>query len=251
MGHHFPKVHRCVFGCGRKADSKEHGWSDWASGVIPFEGISGMVDGQPYENPLQKNLRIKCVCKQCNETWMKAMEDFAVLTVGVMMLDKPLTLNIPQQQVLARWAVKHAMVFEFTSRLISPFYTDHDRLVFRTEGTIPSRTAVWIARAVNVERFYARGNKLTLTAHNDLTYQFSPFTFAYGHFVVQVASIRPDEENDFVVVPDGNEALWGRRKTLIWPTGRTTIRWPPADTVPVGQIDSFHERFRGMHLLLQ
>lgn len=217
-----------------------------------MHGISGMVDGQPYENPEQRNLRIKCVCKPCNETWMKAMEDFALLTVGVMLRDTPMSLNIPQQQMLARWAVKHAMVFEFTSRNISPFYTEHDRLAFRTDGTIPSRAAVWLARAIDVETFYARGgNKLTFTALDKLAYQFSPFTFAYGHLVVQVAAIRPDEEYDFVAVPDGNEAVWGGHKVRIWPTGRSTVGWPPTATIPVGQLDSFHERFRGVHLLLQ
>jgi len=99
--------------------------------------IYGTFDDIVYHDPKQKHFRVKCVCENCNEVWMKNLEDTIIPTIGDMMVDKPMSLDIPQQWAIARWALKSAMVFEHINRTTEIFYTDSEREDLRLAGSLP------------------------------------------------------------------------------------------------------------------
>jgi hypothetical protein len=241
----FKLVKRCIF-CTNKADSKEHAWSEWALNRlvdIPGmrNGIVGFVDGVPYHDPNQRHLRVRCVCKDCNTVWMKSLEDAVIPTIGQMMLDGPISLDIPQQWAITLWALKSAMVFEYIDPNRKVFYSDADRFALRKNQTLPALTAAWIARVDGIDSFYTRGDDVvsiaTVAKLNGII-----TTIAYRRFVVQVINVRIHEHNGGPFVLDGNHARWGDVYVPIWPT-KSLAQWPNRYTIATGALDSFHTRY--------
>ena len=160
MGHrpHFRPIKRCIF-CQQKAKSGEHGWSEWAVRDLAFQGgIIGAVDEIPYNDSAQKHLKVRCVCVPCNTIWMKRLEDAIRPTIGRMMFDAVMDLDIHQQWAITQWAIKTSMVFEHINRKTDIFYTAEERSLLRTTGDIPPHTAAWIARADGDISFFTRGS---------------------------------------------------------------------------------------------
>ena len=76
-------------------------------------------------------VRVNAVCKPCNEGWMERLETEVRSFLTPMIRDgSETTLSREQQFTLARWALKTAMVFEFTNAA-KPFCTSDDRNALR------------------------------------------------------------------------------------------------------------------------
>jgi len=240
----FPKfrpVKQCIF-CGNKAASKEHGWSDWA--LARFEHLNhqifGEIDGIAYHDPHQKQVLVKCVCIPCNTGWMKHLEDTILPTVSCMMRNITVTIDIPEQRAISRWATKTAMVWENVSRTTTPFYLFHDCDALRLSGTIPPNTFIWLARHLGPQSFVTKGNPATGLL-GDAQVQALVTTFAYGYLVVQVVSLRSNANTNFVGVLHGELHRWERHIIPIWPTSPHAA-WPPKATIGPADLDDFHTR---------
>jgi hypothetical protein len=91
---------------------------------------------------------VKFVCRPCNQGWLGSLEGNARPLVGALINDLSLRLDSEQQSLVARWAVKMAMVLEAT-RGASPeffFFDRHQRHAFRGALAIPVGTTVWVGR---------------------------------------------------------------------------------------------------------
>ncbi|MFZ0773941.1 MAG: hypothetical protein ACLP56_10405 [Candidatus Sulfotelmatobacter sp.] len=57
-------------------------------------------------------VKIKCVCKSCNNGWMSKVEEANKLAMRAMFNDDPHGLTKRDQEKLTRWAVLKAMVLD-------------------------------------------------------------------------------------------------------------------------------------------
>jgi hypothetical protein len=135
----------CIF-CGKPADSKEDLFPRWfLQRVVTHQPLYRQISDAPPEITEDQEVRIPCVCKKCNNTWMSGMETTVKKFLGPMIEDFSLPLDRQNQQNLAEWAVKGTMI----SDAVDPhprFFTDAECYAFKQKRTIPDRTLVFAAR---------------------------------------------------------------------------------------------------------
>lgn len=242
-GHQHRKVKRCIFCETNKADSQEHGWSDWAIKrfATPTNRIAGHSDGVPQFDRTQKSVRVRCVCVPCNTGWMKGLEDAVIPTVGKMASGAPTTLGIVQQWTIARWAITKAMVWEFTTKEHEIFYSAADRHLVMKES-MPPNTTVWLSGHVGRETFYTAGARCSSLSPHGIQPEGYFTTMAYQRLVIQVMTIRPYEQTNPYALIDCNQTTWGDSIIRIWPTAEGTVLWPPLMTLDGNMLETFHRR---------
>ncbi len=176
--------------------------------------------------------------------WMKKLEDAVIPAAGSMMHDLAIPLDAEQQQRLSLWAMKSAMVWEHLINLSAPiFYSDTERYQLRESSTMPSLTAVWLARYSGVNELYSQGIKLRTDASVNAVHGYTT-TIAYRYLAIQILSIRVSKNEKRVAIVDPNPGPWGDATVRIWPT-RRTIGWPPRLTLDGSSLsfDDFVERW--------
>ena len=116
----------CVFcGCSDCKISNEHAWPTWVRKLFPegptavsgFRGPHGQLGDIRFvarDNTL--GLKVNDVCKvACNAGWMEGLESsIRPIWTPSIRDGVPIVLPPAQQRVTARWALKTAMVLEFT-----------------------------------------------------------------------------------------------------------------------------------------
>lgn len=242
-GHHHRKVAKCIFCNDKKANSEEHGWSDWAIKRFSTASnrIAGQSDGRPVFDRKQKSVRVRCVCVQCNTTWMKGLEDSVIPTAGRMAEGYPTTLGILEQWSIARWALVKAMVWEYTTKDHPIFYDQFDRALVFNES-IPPNTVVWLSSHVGRETFYTAGARCQSMSSDCVQLEGYFTTMAYSRLVVQVMTIRPYEQTDPYSRIDCRQTLWSDAITRIWPTSDGNVMWPSLNTLDDDMLEAFHRR---------
>lgn len=237
----FRPVKHCIF-CPNKADSREHGWSDWALQRLKTPTrIFGRVDDQLYHDPNQKQLWVRCVCVECNTGWMKNLEDAVIPTVGEMMNGVDKTLSVDEQRTIVEWAVKSAMVFEHVSRGKEIFYAERERYCLREQRAIPEDTAVWLARVDEGLHFYTRGNDASSDGKGGGVRGYFT-TMAYGRLALQVVTLRTaGYPASAIAFPSAYQ--WQHLTVRIWPDVGKSVRWPGHGSILEQGLDRFHERF--------
>jgi hypothetical protein len=245
VGYQFRRVDRCAF-CANRADSREHAWADWAIErfYAPGNKIVGEVGTRPFiADPLQKSLRVRCVCIPCNTGWMKKLQDAVIPFAGLLMQDVALELDMDQQWILAQWAMMTAMVFEYTNDTRDLFYTDDTRATLRTRGALPDNTSMFVARNTGDETFFTLANEFRSDQpHSQLRGYIT--TMAYKALVIQVVTIErlcASGDNSILHI-DGDEPKWQGTFTRFWPVKRV-IRWPGPMSIAPAAIRHFHHRF--------
>jgi len=135
----------CIF-CGNPADSKEDLFPRWIlKRVVTRQPLYRQMGDAPPAITEDQEVRIPCVCKECNNTWMSGMETTLKKFLGPMIEDFSLSPDRQNQQNLAEWAVKGAMIND----AVDPhprFFTDAECYTFKQKRTIPDRTLVFAAR---------------------------------------------------------------------------------------------------------
>lgn len=109
----------CVF-CGSRAGrlTKEHVFPDWISDLFGREpnGTAELIESDGSVRPFPATVfqqQVRVVCKPCNEGWMGSLEGAVKDFLGPMLHDgQPTTLSRAQQQTLATWAVKTAIMMD-------------------------------------------------------------------------------------------------------------------------------------------
>jgi hypothetical protein len=146
-----PKV--CIF-CGGRPLTKEHVLSDWLAPLIRakmlnYESIEADIGAQgPSSSKRTRSghptsRRIRCVCKSCNNGWMKAIVDAAKPTVEQLIQGKPYRLTSRHQKQLAAWIATAVIISEFEDpqQVTIPAA---DRQWLWTQRTPPSNWKIWI-----------------------------------------------------------------------------------------------------------
>ena len=184
----------CIF-CGADADSREHLFPDWLNDLIIVDGADAhhfLILGGELAEQRQYGARnvasqtAKVVCRSCNNGWMSTLESDAKPSLGRMIANGKTRLNVRQQLIVARWAIKTAMVAE-SAQYGENCFTQDERHLTR-DGNIPIRPRVSLAAydmsEPNATR-YTRGLGVVNRA-GEFFADFYAHTIQIGHLVLSV-----------------------------------------------------------------
>jgi hypothetical protein len=241
----------CIF-CPNPADSKEDLFPRWilkrVRTRVPL--YRQMGDDAP-ELTDDQEVRIPCVCQTCNNRWMSGMETTVARIMGPMIEDLSFPLDRQNQQNLAEWAVKGAMVNDTVDahrRL--RFFKEAECHEFRQTRRIPDGTTVFVAQ-YNGRSLDSHGVDFTLIEPeaNTLLVRGHVYNVMVGHVVLQVLSWHPEpqHENKFLQVR-AKPGPWKRLATQIWPIAAKSVDWPPPLSLSTRNDHThylyFRERFK-------
>jgi hypothetical protein len=180
---------------------------------------------------------------------MSQLESKNIPHMGWMIQDGALTLDIQQQRMVARWAVKTAMVLDSVEEH-RRFYTNDECQLFKTHDRIPLATLVWLGR-------YS-GNSLDGSGatvwfdvnipHVQAALKGHIATILLGHLILQVLGIFTPPlyagQKDFVLNPTRGTHFWNPLLVSIWPGNTRTIDWPPQASHDRSLYWELHNRWR-------
>jgi len=192
----------CVF-CGSRANSDEHVLAKSVcecAGDINYPVIAGLsVEGQENiirnvrPKPIQA-LKVNCVCKTCNETWMSKLEVWFVSRLGDFI--KPqwpqnsfalIDALKPESNKLAHWLLKTAVTFNH-STLKGDHPVEFSSTITRKikDGILPENC--WIDFAFSKTKTFGAGITRHFFIKNGAQHiQSFPLKSGDGfHFVVQL-----------------------------------------------------------------
>jgi hypothetical protein len=165
------------------------------------------------------------------------------------LLDQPrIALAKNDQEVLATWMAKNAMVFEALRGQGPWFYTREERVALKDLLQIPARTNVWIAKCVDIPGAYCEASNHYETATRDSSgAHLYVTTMAFGCIALQTATLRlpPSIPISTRVTTDLRAGPWEQCALGLWPGTRDSWTWPP-DIGLAGEagIKEFHSRWR-------
>jgi hypothetical protein len=218
---------QCLF-CSNAASTKEHLWADWIlRSLSPRTEPIRAVIGKSAPKEFHGDVRIKCVCAQCNHGWMSALEATVKPFVGAMIHDISLTLTTEQQKPIAIWVTKTAMVLEATMRKDAQFYTRNECEELRLHSVIPDRSLLWLGR-ISQSGVFASGTHIWLQDNvGKAACDGQVATFTVGHLAIQILTIRiPPQNRPQLVRTVCRDGPWDNSLLGIYPTNQT-VTWPP------------------------
>ena len=247
----------CIF-CGSPADSKEDLFPRWIlKRVVTRQPLYRQMGDAPPEITEDQEVRVPCVCKECNNTWMSGMETTVKKFLGPMIEDLSLALDRQNRQNLAEWAVKGAMI----SDAVNPhprFFTEAECYAFKQKRTIPVRTLVFAARFTG-RSLDSNGVDFTLTEpqSRELLVRGHVYNVMVGHVVLQVLSWHAEPPHEHKIIRmRAADGPWDKLTIQIWPIEKKSLKWPPplslSSVMGVTHYGYFRMRFKNEagHMLL-
>jgi hypothetical protein len=226
---------KCLF-CDNPANSKEHLWPAWIlEGIQPYSKrlLSTRGDDPPREIGAigKTNVTVKSVCKICNHGWMSDLETESRPILSPMIHDLVAPLSDQQRHVIARWAVKTAIVLGSATQGRKPiFYWRPECESLCRDSTVPEHTLVWLGHYVRSD-LGAWGSQMWLdmpnqskVAHGCVT------TLVVGHLAIQALTIhvRPEYRDKAISFrPNSWGFDWDDILCRVWPIAGS-ITWPPS-----------------------
>jgi hypothetical protein len=164
---------------------------------------------------------------------MSELESRVRKTMGGLINDISLVLHREQQQSLALWANKTAMVIEGAKQSKSNFYSVEQRHSFRSTLVPPPDTAIWLGRCAQSNMLHGEARKL----HPRKSATPNPLddgcatTFVIGRLVIQLLSVKcKPETGQCNLIIQMREGPWERKLVQVWPSERERVNWPPPDS---------------------
>lgn len=240
----------CLF-CDQRADSREDAWPRWigtqfrASQPVPFTAERRGKKLVPWR-VLGPELKIRCVCKTCNNGWMSRLEMQAQAILQPLLLGEPRGLDFASQGIIALWAVKTAMVLEALDAPDQRAYSAQECVHVKSFGAIPQRTVVWIAASNDPGLFMSAKISHRASCNSNAITGLST-TISLSLLVLQVFTIRvPSSVTESTkVTADAKKGPWRGATLRLWPSDpHNSVAWPPAETIDgMAGIERLTERF--------
>jgi hypothetical protein len=238
-------THSCIF-CGKPPDSKEDLFPRWTlKAVGNRHPLYRQVGDAPPEFKEDQEVRIPCVCQNCNNTWMSGMEVTVKKFLGPMIEDLSFPLDRQNQQNLAEWATKCSMVND----AVEPhprFFTDDECHTFKAKRKIPDGTLIFLARFTG-RSLDSKGSDFTLTepATGNLMVRGHVYTVMIGHVVLQVLSWHPEPAHQGKRVRfKPFNGPWEKLTHQAWPIREKSVKWPPPISLSTVFGPTHYEYFR-------
>jgi hypothetical protein len=159
---------KCAF-CGKPGDlTKSHVWPEWAEAILPetathheqiigeFHTFTPVAKGPEYFQKVRPGhvgtRKPRNTCQKCNGEWMRLIEENTMPFLGSLLLAKPYSLDLAEQQMLAALLCLVSMRLE-ASWKDGPKgipQTDLEWLMENPEP--PANWKIWIARYVGSQK---------------------------------------------------------------------------------------------------
>ena len=193
----------------------------------------------------QPELRVKRVCRTCNNGWMSRLENDVKPQLQPLFAGQTHTISYPAQATLSLWAVKTAMALEGVDTPDTFCYAQEERNQLRLFGAIPWKTLVWLAPSIDPTLFAS--SKVRHFETNDPA-KLSGFSTNIGlaHIVLQVLTMRVPQDvgPKTKVTISVRRSPWSDTTCQVWPAAHTAVRWPPKMALNGEDgIDEFANRF--------
>jgi hypothetical protein len=226
----------CLF-CNDRAGTKEHVWPRWLMSSVGTDRTSPTEYWNNISSPpktwLGPTFTTKRLCGSCNNGWMSELESRVRKTMGGLINDISLVLNREQQESLALWASKTAMVIEGAKQSKNNFYSVEQRHGFRSTLVPLPDTAIWLGRCAQSNMLHGEARKL----HPRKSATPNPLddgcatTFVIGRLVIQLLSVKcKPETGQRNLIIQMREGPWERKLVQVWPIERERVNWPPSDS---------------------
>src|ERR1700722_15527318 len=180
---------RCLF-CDNNSGSKEHLWPKWIHERKDFGPLRiqlGKSEEKIIPNP---EIMVKTVCGVCNNGWMSNLEAENIPIIGSMMQDIAIPLDSAQQESVAAWSVKTAMVSDSMKGRSAPnqFYNRAECTNMRVSREIPARTLIWIGRIDGMHLGDFGTDFVLFNPQKERIARGSVSTIVVGHFMTHVVT---------------------------------------------------------------
>lgn len=242
-------MRKCLF-CDQRADSAEDAWPRWITGQFVGSGQPLMEaerrgEKLPSWRLKRPELRIKWVCRECNNGWMSRLEENVIPYLQPLVAGQQSLLTDLCQTAIALWTMKTAMVLEGLDTTGTHCFSQTERERLRTLQSIPWRTTIWIAPSADPSLFVSSKVRHLDPADRKTVTGFST-TIGLAHIVLQALTIRvPDHVGPKTKITVAvRQSPWNDVTKQIWPPRPAAIRWPPTMALNgIGGIDAFAARF--------
>ncbi len=199
-------------------------------------------------NVLQVVLK-DAVCLTCNGGWMSLLEKAFVKTLGTQLsTPTPVTIDLSQQERVARWATKVALLLQLYTgtQESSGHYVPPDNLKWLARHSVPPPgTRVWIGALRNPGRELAHYQGSSLTFEWDVPVAYF-VTFTLGYLIFQVFGreiLDPKEGRARRELPTLNPPpMLGGTITELWPGNGDDSVWPtpkPIESAALPQLENW------------
>lgn len=180
---------------------------------------------------------------------MNDLENLNRPVIGCLMQDISLSLNSAQLEMVARWALKTAMIQDaIDTRNRATFYSKTECEQLRQTSSVAPVTRVWLGRFA-FRSLLAQGTDIGIDIHDSpiaKTANGCINTLVVGHLAIQVCTLRVPAKyagNTIEITTKGGP--WDDLLVPIWPITRF-VRWPPPLTFTnegALSIARLHDRF--------
>jgi hypothetical protein len=144
----------CVF-CGGSANSNEHAFPRWLADLVPGEAPLTMRRSGKRPASWESSgldVRVKQVCRECNNTWMSELETRSRPLVSELATDaRTAPLSHAEQITLSAWLYKTAIMLALAYPAEDRFVLPGDYHYFYEHRRPPHGTTIWIAALVQTE----------------------------------------------------------------------------------------------------
>lgn len=218
----------CLF-CDNGSGSREHLWPKWIherKDFGPLRVQRGSSQQKIVSNP---EIMVKTICRACNNGWMSDLEAQNIPIIGSMMQDTAIPLIELQQESVAAWSVKTAMVSDSMKRRDAPnqFYRRDECASMRVSRAIPARTLIWIGRIDSMHLGNFGTDFALFDPREGRIGMGSVSTIVAGHFVTQVVAAHVEKENVEISNLPCKMGNWNDSLLQIWPRQQSVVKWPP------------------------
>ena len=228
----------CVF-CDQRATSAEHLLPEWILNLLgsSFSADVWFGDGTEPKSwqgrGRSAQLKVKYLCRGCNNGWMSDLETKVRYLIGPLMHDLSVPLDDVSRQTLAVWSAKTAMVLESVGDEEGWFYSTAERWQLRETRAMPAGLSMWLGRCSRSDLSYCEGRALSGSASPGAPSAGFAVTLAMGRLVVQVLTVRPP-------IYQARNAYNGLLQA--WPLGSRTT-WPPSRSIAEEELEAVGRRF--------
>ena len=224
----------CIF-CGKYGLTREDAWPLWLMRKFPIKP-TGIMEGQignkalPPWRQISPELKVKFICKDCNNGWMSRLEDCVKPILEPIFNQDTFLINYQQQSVLSAWAVKTTMVLEAIHNNKFLFSLPEERTSLMENLRPPAQTYVWIAKCVDHHGCYSSASKLTGWS-TDLQDRIIGYcsTIGFGPLALQVLTMRLQGsiQVESAIISSSQAESWSQATICIWPIQMVKQKWPP------------------------
>ena len=242
-----PGMPDCIF-CSRPASSLEHVFPQWVLNRKDM-GKSRIKLGNRPERIATMHLKVRTICRECNNGWMSDLEDAVRPILIPIFEDKTVFLSQDQQATLGTWVMKIVFLNDTTRgrNEAHRFYTKDETLAFGSSRQLPDFTTIWIGRLTDVRRAITGTQFATTDERGVLTGLAT--TLTNEHFVAQVLTLKldPEPEGPATIELKMEPGEWDSVLSRIWHPEHPQINWPtPVSFTSSGPTAYGHllDRFR-------